>query len=227
MTAVLARPDAPVSWSTMPGWNIVADMTPPELINMRWLGVLRRRIAAALVLVVVLCGVAYAYAYVQNGSASDAASAADFQTTNLNRATSAYLGITRIETTVTGIRSQVATVMANDVDVAHVISTIRGALPNTMSIQNLSLTLNPASTPSSGLDATGHSEIGSVTISGSGRTLDDLPTFVDRLAGIPGVVNVLPASNELNTGIAQFTLTVSLTDQLYSHRFDLTNTGGS
>ena len=227
MTAVLVRPDSPTLWSTMPGWNVVADMTPPELINSRWLSVLRRRIAVGLVFVVVLCAVAYGYASVQNGKASDAASAADFQTTILNRATTSYVGITQIETTVNGIRSQVATVMANDVDISHLVSTIRAALPNTMSIQNLALTINATVSPSSGLDASGHSEIGLITMSGSGRTLNDLPAFVDRLAAIPGLVNVLPASNQLNTGVAQFTLTVSLTDQLFSHRFDLTNTGGN
>ena len=41
------------------------------------------------------------------------------------------------------------------------------------------------------------------------------------------MVNVLPASNQVNSGIAAIHVTVSLTDQLYSHRYDLTNTGGN
>ena len=227
MTAVLVRPDSPSAWSSMPGWDVVADMTPPELINLRWLGVLRRRIAAGLAVVVVLCAVAYGYAFVQNGKADDAASAAEFETGNLSRAASSYAGITQIETTVDSIRSQVATLMADDVDVANLIGKVRAALPNTMSIENLSVTLAPIGNPSTGLDATGRTEVGALTISGSGQNLNDLPAYVDALSRVPGIVNVLPTSNEVAAGVAQFSVTASLTDQIYSHRYDLTNTGGN
>lgn len=229
MTSLLARPDSATQWGSMPGWNIVADMTPPELVNLRWIAVLRRRIVLGLVLVVVLCAGGYFYASSKNGVASDDATAASSQTVGLTQSAAKYGGITRIEDAVDTIHGQIAGVMANDVNVAHVIASIRAALPHTMSIQNLSLELTPASISSGstvGLDASGHPEIGKVTIVGSGRTLDDLPAFVDRLARVPGVVNVLPATNQVSSKVAQFSLTVSLTDRLYSHRFDVAHTGG-
>lgn len=228
MTALLDRPDSPAAWGSMPGWTVVADMTPPELINLRWIGVLRRRILVVLVLVMLLCTAAYAYEYVQNGTAQDKANAASSQTVDLQHAASKYSAITRIEATVDGVRAQVATVMKNDVDVANLLAKVRAALPNTMSIQNISLALNSATTPATGpvgLDASGHTEIGNVTVTGSGHTLDDLPAYVDRVSAIPGAVNVLPSSNQVTLGTAQFSLTFDLTDQLYTHHYDVSNTG--
>jgi type IV pilus assembly protein PilN len=230
MTAVLNRPDSPPQWGVMPGWNIVADLTPPELINTRWLAVLRRRIVAGLVAVVLLCAAAYFYSVQQSSSASDAADAAATATIGLQNAAKKYAPISQMETTVDGIRAQVAEVMKDDVDVPKVVAAIRDALPNTMSIQSMTVTLNAggaAAASPNGLDASGQSEIGTVAMSGSGRTLDDLPAFVDKLVALPGVVNVLPASNTVSSGIAQFSVTLSLTEKLYSHRYDMANTGGN
>jgi hypothetical protein len=230
MTTLLARPDSSSQWGSMPGWNIVADLTPPELTNVRWIAVLRRRILAGLVAVVLLCAAGYVYAYKQHSSASDGAAAASAQTIDLQRAQSKYSGITQIEGAVTAIRAQIAQVMVDDVDVAHLTAAIRGALPSSMTIQNLTVTLTSTATAgattSQGLDASGRPEVGTLTISGGGRTLDDLPTFVDRLASLPGVVNVLPSSNQISKGVVSFSLTASFTDQLYSHAYDVAKSGG-
>ena len=234
MTAVLTKPVIPSQWGTMPGWNVVADLTPPELINTRFLAVLRRRIVVALVAVVVLCAAGYVYATSQANAASDAADAASADTVALQQAANKYVGISQIQAAVDGIRGQVAQVMADDVDVPSVVSAVRGALPNTMSIQSMTLTITalagtgtPAAPGAAGLDASGQTVIGTVTMTGSGRTLDDLPTFVDKLSAIPGVINVLPSSNQVNAGVAEFSVSLSLTDKLYSHRYDMSKTGGN
>ncbi len=231
MTAVIDRSELLSHGDSMPGWNIVADLTPPELINARRIGALRRRIVTALIFVVALCGAGYVYAMRQSSAAAVGADAASAQTADLTRAGAKYAGITRIESTVAGIRAQVAGVMKDDVDVAHQIAAIRAALPPSMSIQNLTLTITADAAATTGapvgLDASGHAEIGTVTITGSGRRLDDLPAFVDRLVATPGVVNVLPSSNQVSSGSAQFNLTFSLTDKLFTHRYDVTSIGGS
>jgi type IV pilus assembly protein PilN len=232
MTAVLTKPHAPTQWGTMPGWNVVADLTPPELINTRFLAVLRRRIVVALVAVVVLCAAGYVYATSQANTASDAADAATSDTLALQHQAAQYAGISQIQASVDGIRAQVAQVMADDVDIPHVIASVRAALPNTMSIQSLTLTITAvagtaAAAGTTGLDASGQPQIGTITMTGSGRTLDDLPAFVDKLSVIPGVINVLPSSNQVTSGIAQFSVTLTLTDKLYSHRYDMSKTGGN
>ena len=124
MTAVLIATGQPDSWGGMPGWDVVADLTPPELINMRWLGVLRRRIAAGLVLVVVLLrAVAYVYAVRPERRsvrrAPEPRTSRQPSATRSDEATSASPG-SRPPSTASAARSP--TVMQNDVDVAHVIA---------------------------------------------------------------------------------------------------------
>ena len=55
----------------MPGWGIVADLTPPELIAARGLRVLRKRIVAALVVIVLLCAGGYVWAAAKDNAADD------------------------------------------------------------------------------------------------------------------------------------------------------------
>ena len=51
-----ATAPAPVQlWSTMPGWGIAADLTPPELINSRALKTMRKWLGAGLVVLLLAC----------------------------------------------------------------------------------------------------------------------------------------------------------------------------
>ena len=52
-----AQPNQP--WNGMPGWGIVADLTPPELIASRHLKVLRKWIVLGLVVLVLACVAGY------------------------------------------------------------------------------------------------------------------------------------------------------------------------
>lgn len=226
MTIELARTEGYSPQSSRPGWNIVADMTPHELVVRRRLDILRRRIAVVLVMVVALCAAAFGYATLRHMSAEDDAEAEAARTTALTRSAARYAGITQIESTVSGLDAQVAAVMAKDVDVARVVAAIREALPTSMTMQSISVTLDQSSSTdattgtAAGLDASGRPTIGTVTISGSGRGLDDLPAFVDDLMTVRGFVDVLPTSNAVSDGSAQFNVTFTLTDLLRTHRFD-------
>ncbi len=225
MTAVMAPPDRH-AWGSMPGWDVVADMTPPELVQARWISLLRRRIAAGCLLVLAICAATFGYAAVRHQAARDEATAATDRTTQLTRTVERYSGITVIETTVTDLDRQVATLLKNDVDLPRTVTAINRALPGSMTIQAISLTLTPeGSVEGEGsLDRSGHPSVGTVSISGAGRTLDDLPAFVDRLAAIKGVADVLPSSNVVAGRTAQYSVSLTLTDALYTHRFDVTGT---
>ncbi|HEV7206661.1 MAG TPA: hypothetical protein VGN18_18795 [Jatrophihabitans sp.] len=227
MTAV-ALPETGLNiWSSMPGWGIVADLTPPELILTRRLRKLRRYILIALAFVVLFCALGYVYAAQQSSSAADDLDAASAQTTQLQHAANKYGGITRIESAVSSIKGQVGSVMATDVDIAGLNASIAGSLPQHMTLQSVSISVTkPGSTQSvSTTDASGHTIVGMVTVTGQGRTLDDLPDFVDRLSRITGVVNVLPGTNNAQGGQTVFGLTFAITDQLYTHRYDASSKG--
>ena len=99
-----------------------------------------------------------------------------------------------------------------------------------MSISSLSVTFTatgpgPAAGAVPGLDTSGHQLIGTITVAGSGRTLDDLPAYVDRLSSVTGVVNLVPTSNQASKGGAEFSLYFAMTDELYSHHYDVSTVG--
>ena len=225
MTAVLDR-RAVSAWSTMPGWGVVADLTPPELVKARGLRVVRRFIALGLLVVLALCALGYLYALQQSSSASDEAIAASEQTTQLQIESNKYGGVSKIESDVAAIRGQVASVMGTDVDYSALLDKVRSAAPTSMSIQNVTVTVSATGvTDPASLDVSGVPHIGSITVNGVARRLTDLPAYVDRLSAITGIVNVLPTTNEVSADKVQFAVTFDLNDALYSHRYDATSGG--
>ena len=191
-------------WSTMPGWGIVADLTPPELIESRRLNVLRKIIGAALALLVVILAAVYAFAYLGNSSASDALSAEQSRTSSLIASQSQYSNVTRIQAKLTQIDGQLKTVMGSDVDMQPLVASLRAALPNTMSLKNIVLSLTPAtanSAAASGLNMSGHQVVGSVTLSGDARSLAGVSAYVDALGALPGVEVVRPGLRAYPRGV--------------------------
>jgi hypothetical protein len=228
MTTVVDRPANGQLWSSMPGWGIVADLTPPELIQERRLATLRKMVVVALCVIALLVAAGYAVAFVKHSSASDVADRANAQTLQLQQAEDQYADVTQIEGTTAQMDAQIATLMTTDVDVATLVAKLRAALPNTMSINELTLSLTPPAPFSGGIETPGTADqIGTVTITGTGRTLNDLAGYVDTLTTLAGVTDVIPTSNVGTKGGTQFTVNLALTDQLYSHRFDSTPSGGN
>jgi uncharacterized protein HemX len=227
MTTLLSKPDTGTPWSAMPGWGIVADLTPPELVAARRLKVLQRYIAAGLATVVLLCAAGYAFAYVKNSSASDAVDAANARTTDLTAQQSKYAAVTQLKATTTGITSQTRTLMATDVDMAGLLGTLRRLVPATMALTAVTVSTTPAaagSTPS--LDGSARPTIGTITLTGSSHRLVDLASYVSRLSALPGVVDVVPSSNTAGSAnVATWNVSLQITDLLYTHRYDVQPVG--
>ena len=212
----------------MPGWGIAADLTPPELTNSRQIGVMRKWIGAGLIALLVLLTGAYLYAMHQHSAASDALNKVEARSTTLQKEAGRYGGVTKIQADVTQIQGQIATLMASDVDVVKLMDEIANRLPASMHIDSESISISPAGVASagaSGLDTSGLARIGDLRITGTSKSLDDLPAFIDKLKVLPGVVDVLPTSNAVGEHGAAFTLTIGLNSALVSHRFDAATTG--
>jgi hypothetical protein len=232
MTAVLASRPANHLWSTMPGWGIVADLTPPELIAARHLRVLRKLISVGLALVLILCAGAYVLAFKAHSTAADARDAVTARTQQLQQQLhdKSFGDVVRIQGTLAQVQGQVTGLMKDDVDLPELLGKIRTALPARMAINTLLVTLAPAGTavvgaPATTLDTSGHVVIGTVVVAGSSETLDDLPTYIDRLARVNGISNLVPTSNGSDTVGVKFSLAFAITDRLYSHRYDVSTTG--
>lgn len=215
----------------MPGWGIAADLTPPELNNSRELKTLRKWLGAGLAVLLVACLVGFVLAKRQQSAAAAALSQVQGQTSQLQSGARKYAGVTQLQGSVTQIQAQIATLMGSDVDLVKLMGRLRSTLPAPMTISSEAVTISlagaaaaPAGAPV-GTAASGVATIGAVTISGTGRTLDNLANYIEKLQGIPGVVDVNPTTNTISGKVTHYSLSLNLTSAVLSHRFDVAKTG--
>lgn len=232
------RPDL---WTAMPGWGIAADLTPPEIIKTRQVAVLRKWVAAGIGGLLLVCGGGY-YLAVQDRAAADAELALiTDRTSQLQAVGRGYSDVVAIQNWVTQVRGQIATTMRPDVDLVALIGQLQTSLPETMTISQQSITISPSGVAGA-LDRSGSSRIGTVTMNGTGQTLEDLSDYIDNLEKLPGLVDVMPLANAVAGAAApgagegaseagatgegappgtQFSITLGLTDALLSHRYEV------
>ena len=221
----------PGLWTVLPGWGIAADLTPPELINARHLKTLRRLMAVGIVLLLAICTGGYVLAVRDNMSATAELASVQDNTVALQQVSRSYSGVVAIQGSIKQVQDQVAEAMTGDVDLVALMVLLESNLPKTMTISQESVTISTAGVvgaagpaAGSGLGDSGLPRIGTITMSGTGRTLDDVSEYVDRLQAVNGLVDVLPVSNtKAGTGNSgtQFNITIGLTNVLLSHRFDV------
>lgn len=235
-----AEPTAKL-WNTMPGWGINANLLPPDVIAARRIAAIRKIIILVLIAVVVLAGVGYGYAFMQQRQAQSQLSAEQTKTTTLEASQEQYSEVVTLAASITQVKTQLAGLMAGDVDAAKLIDNVIAQLPPKSTITQLQLSLDAAgqqggssstsgsstSTGGSVLDASGRPHIGSLTMTGSTGSLSEVAGYVNALAKLPGVVSVYPTSAGAGTGTGtgngvQFTIDLTLTDQLLTHRYDAT-----
>jgi hypothetical protein len=225
MTAVMQQTNQ--LWSSMPGWGIVADLTPPELIASRRLRVIRKLIALAAVVLLLLCGLTYGYAYLQNQTASHSLASETSRTASLQAEQQRYSEVTRLQTSLTQIQTQLARLLGGDVSIAPLVADLRDSLPPGMTIAQVAMNISGpgAAAAASGntLDTSGRPHIGTLSLTGTAVKLTDVAAFVDKLAALPGFVDVLAPSSQKSPSGVQYSLTASFTDQVLSHQFDLKN----
>jgi hypothetical protein len=216
MTSVVEK-SAP--WSTMPGWGIFADLMPPELVASRNLRGLQKKLVVVVGAVVLACIAGYFYALAQHSSAADGLKNAQQDTATITRSQGKYAAVTEIQNATANVRSQLTGLTATNVDFAALMGQVRAALPGTMSITSTSLVLsNGASSATTGSSLSGANDprVGTVTIAGSGQTLDDLASYVTALSKIPGVIDVLPNSNKADNAQTAFSVSFGFTKALYT-----------
>jgi hypothetical protein len=216
----------------MPGWGIVADLTPPELLASRRMRVVRRLVIVGVAAVVLLCAGGYGYAVWQNDQASDALTAEQDRTTSLLAQQRRYSGVTVVHGSILQVQTQLAGLMAADVNVGSLVGAVVTALPKDMTIDQLTVTVSAASASgasSSGGKSTGAGEldmsdavhIGTIALSGTGRNLTDLAAYVDSLRKTPGLFDPYPLSNQTTDTGTSYSLQVTLTDALLTHRYEV------
>jgi hypothetical protein len=211
-------------WSTMPGWGIAADLTPPELINARAVNLLRKWLGVGLAVLLVACIGGYVVAARQHSAATSALDQVQTQTHDLQSGVGKYAGVSQLQGTTTQVQTQIATLMGSDVDLVTLLGRLHSTLPETMTISSETVTMSlagAAAVPATG----GVTTIGTVVIAGTGKALSNLAAYVDNVVAIPGVADVNPTTNVVSGRIVSFSLSLNLTSAALSHRFDVAKTG--
>ncbi|MDT4944340.1 MAG: hypothetical protein QOH14_1073 [Pseudonocardiales bacterium] len=232
MTATMTSPSSKEVWNSMPGWGIVANLLPPEIIAARRIRVLRKRIVTALITVVVLCVAGYAYAFWQAHTATSALSSEKAQTSQLEREKGKYAEVVKVQGSIASVQKQISSLLGNDVDFAKLLASVVSQAPTGVAVSQLSVTINAnTSIAAAGvavgggvLDTSGRKHIGSILLTGQASSVGQVADFVDRLSAVPGLVGVLPTSQQANGKAVQFALQLIPTDQVLSHRYDTATT---
>jgi hypothetical protein len=216
-------------WSTMPGWGIVANLIPPEILQARRVRAVRRIVALALCLVVLLGAVGYAFAFYRSHEAEQTLAAEQSRTSQLLARQKQYAGVTRLQGSVAAVRTELSRLLGSDVDVSALVGSIVRQLPAGATVSQLAVTMTPpvdaqgraaVASGTATLDTSGHPHIGLISITGQAVRVTDVSTLVDRLSALPGFIDPYPTSNTTNDKGTLFTIQFSITDRLLSHRYD-------
>lgn len=226
-------PDQPQHlWSSMPGWGIVTDLLPPEVISARRLRALRKVITMVLLAILVLAGTGYGYGFWRAHRASAALTAEQGRTVELTQQQQKFADVVRIQGTIAEVRGQLTTLLTDDVDFATLIKDVLGKLPTGSSVLQMAVALTVADaqgvsggTDMAVLDTSGRAHIGTITLTGQAHSLSQVAAFVTAVAKVRGVVGAVPTSQQGDRNAVQFTVQLTLTDQVLSHHF--ATTGGN
>jgi hypothetical protein len=222
-------------WSTMPGWGIVANLIPPEVLQARRVRAIRKLVAYGLCVVVLLAAVGYGFAWYRSQQAADALAAEQSRTSQLLIQQKRYADVTLLQGSVAGVRTELSQLLASDVDVSALMASIIDRLPPGATISQLAVTLStPTSqkgaasltTGSGALDTSGYAHIGLIAVTGQAARVSDVSALVDRLSALPGFLDPYPTSNTTNDKGTLFTVQFSINDRLLSHRYDTTSKTG-
>ena len=217
-----------VAWTRprVPGWDLWFDLTPPELVNARRVRVLRRWIGVGLVGIVLVVLGGWFLTTMSAGRANSALADEQARTTGLQASQRSYAAVVGVTGATTQVRQQLAGLLAEDVDTSGVLGALRAALPGTVSLQQVQLTVDANTGAAAGgadtsLDTSGRPHIGTVTLTGKAGTVDGVAAYVAALGRVPGLTDVVPTSSASSDTGYTFTVTAAVTDRVLTHRFEV------
>lgn len=227
MTATLEKspPSTSQLWSSMPGWGIVVNLLPPEVLAARRVRVIRKLILSGVGVIVLIAALAYGYAYWQVHTASNQLAAAEAQTAQLQHSQLKYSPVLALQAETSHIKDELAGVTSANVDLPILVAKVIALSPNPSQLTKVDVEVTAAAPATSAvssasgsgsLDTSGRTHIGTVTITGTSRSMVQVSRYVHRLDLVPGVVEVFPTSAQANGPQLEYTIEMTMTDQLLS-----------
>lgn len=217
-----------------PRWTITVDLTPPEILAARRARGVQRLVVLLLTALVLLCLLVYGIARLHESSASSDLKAENARTAQLQAKQRSFNGLIALKGKIAAVQTQLATLLATDVDLQKVLSEVQVAARAGTAINQASLTLQDSANPTAGgspasdtgassLDTGPHAHIGTLTLSGIAKQDKDVATYLDSLTAIAGVVEPYPGPISVSSAGAQFSITMTLNNSLLTHRYDVKN----
>jgi Tfp pilus assembly protein PilN len=200
--------------------RIGAKLLPDEIIAARRLARLKRRLGAAICALVVLLAAGYAYSWWQTSKAQDNLVSAQFQTSGMSSKLTSFQPLIEAQTSTTGIRSELATVMADDVQWSRLMANVDKAANGKVVVTSFTGIVGAAGAVANPLNTSGLTIIGTSTISGNASDYRSVAAFTDTLSTVKGLVVVDPASVAGDHGNYTFSVTLSLTTDALGGRFN-------
>ncbi|GEM_PF-3024216 len=225
-----AEPAAPVEPATSTERElrmlpIVASLLPTEITDARRHRKVKRIVISALIAFVVLLGAWYGVARQQTAAARSSLAAAEADADRLQRQQNAFAELVRLQTESQAISTQLAGLLANDLQWSRLVHAVRAAAPEGVQISGVFGELKKANAAGSAANTvrlpSGDTEkvIGAITVIGIGVSKESVAAYADALAALAGIGNALLSDAAVKDGVVQFTLRLEITESALGGRY--------
>jgi Tfp pilus assembly protein PilN len=196
------------------------NLLPPEIAEKRRARMLQAGMGAAVAVAVVGVGAAYLMAHSSATSAKTDYANAQQETTRLNTQVTQFAGDETLRAQLTAEQTMLSTAMGQEIQWSHYLNDLTLRIPNNVWVTQLSLTEGGANGAAAGASNGG---IGSISVTGTAFTHDDVAAWLDSLAKEKGYTNAY-FSNSAETFIGSqpvvnFTSSADLTSDALSGRY--------
>jgi Tfp pilus assembly protein PilN len=213
-----------VEWAPVPRVNLL----PPEIVDGRRLGQLKRLFGGTLVVVAAGCAAAVVWAQLGVSSAQDEVDAAQARAASLQAEQAKYAEVPRIDSLIDTATTARQSALSSDVLWYGFLSDLSLTTPKGVSLISLEMTLDDSSTPSSApADPLTTSGIGHVNFSGKASHFVDIASWLNAVSSVHGLDGSTlqtatrgVAGSAPTSGPITFTSTVQVTSKALSHRYD-------
>lgn len=199
------------------------NLMPPEVLGGRKVAVLKRQLVWVIILLLVLCVLAFGAAYVLRAQADNRYEDAVAHADTLTAQKKQYAPVVVVQRDIGNTQDARTFVLLSEVNWNNYIYMIEGVLPEGVTIETMNVTGTGAgSDPLEGPDDLTRTGIAVISFSANSLTLPDASEWIDALESVPGLVDVNLQSSVLEdeTGepMYQVTVTVQVTEEALALR---------
>jgi len=199
------------------------DLLPPEVRAERRTAALVRRAWAGVVVVAVVVGIGSGAAFLQRMQAEDALLMAQAETQSLLMSQTKYSDLKATQAKVDLAIGAQKVGGSTDIDWPAYLEKVQGTLPVGVTIVSVSLDqaspLVQYTQPTAPLQG---SRVATLTFQATSPTLPSVPDWLNGLATLPGFADAQPGSVALEEGVYKADITMHITADAFSGRFDQT-----